>query len=106
MQQSTNLTLQEYQRLIRELAEARGFMGETVSEVFTLLVEEVGELAKAIRKANGQKVGAHSRQHNVAEEAADVFWLLVDVCNRLDVDLAKAFSDKELVNQQRTWEAA
>lgn len=106
MQQPTNLTLPEYQKLVRELAEARGFMGETVPEVFTLLVEEVGELAKAIRKANGQKIGAHSQQHNVAEEAADVFWLLIDVCNRLDVDLAKAFSDKELVNQKRTWEAA
>lgn len=81
-------------------------MGETVPEVFTLLVEEVGELAKAIRKANGQKIGAHSVQRDVAEEAADVFWLLVDLCNRLDIDLAKAFADKEIINQNRTWEAA
>lgn len=106
MSSTTHLTLPEYQQLIRRLAEERGFMGETVPEVFTLLVEEVGELAKAIRKTNGQKVGAHSQQHDVAEEAADVFWLLVDICNRLDIDLAKAFSDKELINQERSWEAA
>jgi NTP pyrophosphatase (non-canonical NTP hydrolase) len=106
MAATTNLTLPEYQKLIRQLAEERGFMDETITQVFTLLVEEVGELAKAIRKTNGQKVGGHSKQHMVAEEVADVFWLLVDICNRLDIDLAQAFTDKEVINQNRTWEVA
>lgn len=101
-----DMTLPEYQQLMRRLAQERGFMDETVSEVFTLLVEEVGELAKAIRKTNGQKVSEHSKAHVVTEEAADVFWLLVDLCNRLDIDLAQAFADKEEINKQRTWEAA
>jgi len=100
---TTPQTLPDYQALIRRLAEERGFMDETISQVFTLLVEEVGELAKAIRKANGQKIGAHSKQHEVAEEAADVFWLLIDICNRLDIDLAQAFDDKEAINQTREW---
>ena len=98
-----DLSLQDYQKLISELVVERGFDKETVPEVFTLLVEEIGELAKAIRKANGQKTDARSRQHEVAEEAADVFWLLIDVCNRLDVDLAKAFQAKEQKNQKRKW---
>lgn len=101
-----DLSLADYQQLIRKLAEERGFMDETITQVFTLLVEEVGELAKAIRKTNGQKVGEHSKQHMVEEEVADVFWLLIDVCNRLDIDLAKAFADKEEINKQRKWEAA
>lgn len=97
------MTLTEYQKLIKQLVKERGFDKETVPEVFTLLVEEVGELAKAIRKANGQKVDTKSRQHDVEEEAADVFWLLLDLCNRLDIDLAKAFDAKEKKNQERTW---
>ena len=46
-----NLTLKDYQALVSALALERGFDKETVSEVFLLMVEEVGELAKAIRKS-------------------------------------------------------
>jgi NTP pyrophosphatase (non-canonical NTP hydrolase) len=95
--------LEEYQTLVRQLVIERGFDKETVPEVFTLLVEEVGELAKAIRKANGQKVDKASKVHDLEEEAADVFWLLIDLCNRLDIDLAKAFAAKEQKNRQRKW---
>lgn len=98
-----NFTLADYQELVRTLAVERGFDEETVPEVFTLLVEEVGELAKAIRKANGQKIDKTARQHDVEEEAADVFWLLIDLCNRLDIDLEAAFRAKEEKNSKRTW---
>lgn len=96
--------MNDYQQLIKQLVVKRGFDKETVPEVFTLLVEEVGELAKAIRKANGQKVDKSRRQHDVEEEAADVFWLLIDLCNRLGIDLEKAFRDKEAKNQKRQWQ--
>jgi NTP pyrophosphatase (non-canonical NTP hydrolase) len=96
-------TLQDYQDEVKKLVQERGFDKETVPEVFTLLVEEVGELAKAIRKNNGQKTGEHSKIHDVEEEAADVFWLLVDVCNRLEIDLAAAFEAKEAKNRNREW---
>lgn len=97
----SNSSLSDYQKLIKKLVIERGYDHETVSQVFTLLVEEVGELAKAIRKYNGQKVHTDSQTHNVAEELADVFWLLIDISNRLDVDLAKAFQEKEIKNQSR-----
>ena len=97
------LFLSDYQELIQKLVIERGFEKETVPEVFTLLVEEVGELAKAIRKANGQKVDAKSRHHDVEEELADVFWLLIDLSNRLHVNLADAFTQKEAKNQTREW---
>lgn len=97
-------TLANYQSLIRQLIKERGFDKETVPEVLMLLVEEVGELAKAIRKTQGMKTDQRSRIHEVEEEAADVFWLLLDLCNRLDIDLEKAFRDKEAKNQKRKWQ--
>jgi len=100
----SNMTLAEYQDLIKKLVIERGFDQETVPEVFTLLIEEVGELAKAIRKSNGQKVDLSRKQHDVEEEAADVFWLLIDLCNRLDIDLEKAFTEKEAKNAKRIWQ--
>jgi NTP pyrophosphatase (non-canonical NTP hydrolase) len=99
----SGLTLEDYQQLIKRLVKERGFDKETVPEVFTLLVEEVGELAKAIRKNNGQKIDKASRQYEIDEELADVFFLLVDLSNRLGVDLTKAFEAKEKKNQTRQW---
>jgi len=96
--------LSDYQQLIRDLVVERGFDTETVPEVMLLLIEEVGELAKAIRKSHGMKTDDNSQKHTIEEELADVFWLLIDVCNRLDVDLEQAFRAKERVNQSRTWQ--
>jgi NTP pyrophosphatase (non-canonical NTP hydrolase) len=97
-------TLADYQQLIRELVIERGFDKETVPEVFMLFLEEAGEFAKAARKVSGITTDKNSKVHNVEEEAADVFWLLIDLCNRLDIDLEKAFREKEVKNQQRVWQ--
>jgi NTP pyrophosphatase (non-canonical NTP hydrolase) len=97
------MTLPEYQELIKHLIVERGFDKETVPEVFMLFLEEAGEFAKAARKISGITTDKNSKVHNLEEEAADVFWLLIDLCNRLDIDLEKAFRDKESKNQQRTW---
>ncbi len=97
------MELSDYQKQIKQLIVERGFDKETVPEVFMLLVEEVGELGKAIRKLSGVTTDKNSKVHDVQEEAADVFWLLIDICNRLDIDLAKAFATKEAKNMKRKW---
>jgi len=103
MKPSINFTIHDYQVLVENLALKRGFDKETVPETFTLLIEEIGELAKAIRKNNGQKVDNNSLEYNIEEEAADVFFLLLDLCNHLNIDLAEAFRKKEIKNQTRVW---
>ncbi|HSX43828.1 MAG TPA: MazG nucleotide pyrophosphohydrolase domain-containing protein [Candidatus Saccharimonadales bacterium] len=96
-------TLDNYQELVKKLVVERGFDKETVPEVFLVFAEEVGEFAKTIRKANNQKTNTDARHHNMEDEAADVFFMLIDLCNRLGIDLAKAFAAKEKKNQERTW---
>jgi NTP pyrophosphatase (non-canonical NTP hydrolase) len=103
---SQSLTLAQYKDLVAKLVKERGYDDETVSEVFLLLVEEVGELGKAIRKNTGMRISDHSKDHAVADELADVFWLVVDLANRLDIDLDKAFEQKELANQKRKYKPA
>ncbi|HVV66831.1 MAG TPA: DUF5798 family protein [Candidatus Saccharimonadales bacterium] len=97
----TKPALADYQELIRKLVVERGYDKETVPEVLMLLVEEVGELAKAIRKVNGQVTHQDSKVHNVEEELADVLWLVIDLANRLGIDLDAAFQAKEAKNQKR-----
>ena len=103
---SQSLTLEQYQQLVKKLVKERGYDDETVSEVFLLLVEEVGELGKAIRKNTGMRVSSHSKEHAVADELADVQWLIIDLANRLDIGLDEAFEQKELANQKRKYKPA
>lgn len=97
------MELADYQKLIEKLKTERGFDKETIPEVFMLFLEEAGEFAKAARKISGITTDDKSKLHDLEEEAADVFWLLIDLCNRLDVDLAKAFEEKENKNRRRSW---
>ena len=97
------MTLPKYQKHIKKLVVERGFDKEAVPEVFMLLMEEVGEFAKAARKVSGITTDRKSKVHDLEEEAADVFWLLLDLCNRLDINLEKAFKAKEAKNQKRHW---
>lgn len=97
------LSLPEYQRLIKRLGKERGFDSETIAQKFTLLMEECGELAKAARKV--AQISTHQKYNpfDIEEEAADVFWVLIDICNSLGVDLEEAFEKKEKLHQKRKW---
>lgn len=100
---SKSKSLKDYHELIKQLAKDRGFDSETIPEKFMLLIEEVGEFAKAHRKLSGIKVDKNSKVHDLEEEAADCFWVLVDLCNNLGISLDKAFLAKENKNVNRTW---
>lgn len=68
------------------------------------LLEECGELAKAVRALEKSADEARSSaQEQVGHEAADVLIFLLDICNRYEVDLEAAFRSKEEINKQRTW---
>jgi len=82
----------------------RGFEKVTVAELFMLLMEECGELAKAARNIQKLKIDKTSEQFKVGNEVADVFIFLLDICNRLEIDLEKSFREKEEINKKRIWE--
>lgn len=96
--------LQAYQA---EVCRQRGWDKASDLEVFLLFTEEVGELAKAIRQRRSlfdQQGGP--RPDNVSEELADVFSYLLDLSERLGVDLETAYRAKEDVNRAREWGTA
>jgi NTP pyrophosphatase (non-canonical NTP hydrolase) len=81
----------------------RGFEKESITQIFTLLIEECGELAKAIRKSQNIHTDENSKHHELDHELADIFMYLLDICNYYKVDLEKAFRDKEEINKKRVW---
>ena len=98
-------TLNDLQQYIAEVCLERGFTKDTPSEKFVLFVEEVGELAKAMRKSAGLYTEkAKPRDMSLEEEFADVLSYLLDLANCFQVDLEKAFREKEDINRSRTWD--
>ncbi len=98
-----NPTLAEFQKYVRQMVKERGFDKETVPEMFMLFLEECGEMAKAARKSQKIKTDNNSEKFQMENEVADVFIYLLDICNHFNVDLEKAFRDKEDVSKKRTW---
>lgn len=102
-ERSSVAALQHY---IHEMVVRRGFDKETPRDVFLLLVEEVGELAKALRKYIGLKTDKdkQDRYGKLESEMGDVFIYLLDLANLLNIPLFRALHGKEKENEKRTWE--
>jgi NTP pyrophosphatase (non-canonical NTP hydrolase) len=100
-----NPNLGDFQKYVRDLEQERGFQDEDVLKKCLLLGEEVGELYKAIRKENAVlRIDHGSKFGSVDEELADVIIGICAIANRFNIDLEKAFRDKEEINKKRTWQ--
>ena len=99
-----NAQLSDYQDYVAQLEVERGFDQQGVLEKCLMMGEEVGELFKAVRKAQGIKTDPTSDVGDIKDELADVFIFLCSIANRYDVDLESAFLEKEAINKTRTWE--
>lgn len=98
-----NATLADWQSYVQLKITERGFADETTQQKFMLLVEEVGELAKALRPYEGIKTSDDSEKLELKHEIADVFWLLCCIANGLDVDIDEALRSKDAKNEKRVW---
>lgn len=96
-------TLKDFQEYVHKMVQIRGFEEETIPELFMLFLEECGEFAKSVRKTQKIHSDKNSQQFEIAEEAADVFIYLLDLCNCLNIDLERAFREKEEINKKRVW---
>lgn len=93
------------QHYIHDMVVRRGFDKETPRDVLLFMVEEVGELAKAIRKYLGLKLDEERKKRypTLEGELADVFIYLLDLANLLDISLFHALHEKEQENEKRSW---
>ncbi len=88
-------TLQDLQQYVRALNKERGFKN-TLKSSFVHLVSEVGELAKEFQKSDQNK-------KEIGFEIVDILIFLLDLANQNNVDLEKAFREKEEINKKRPW---
>lgn len=99
--------LNEFQKYIKELCIERGWDKNSPTQLFLLLTEEIGEVAKAIRNHihlhTQKKQDKEKTKAELASELADVLNYLLDISNHFEIDLAQAFRDKNIENEGREW---
>ncbi|ONH22657.1 hypothetical protein BL253_35055 [Pseudofrankia asymbiotica] len=81
----------------------RGFTGQSVYEQTWRLMEEAGELARAVRKNKGQRALTGELIGSIDEELADTLIFACSIANRLGIDLSDAIRAKEALNETRSW---
>ena len=60
----------------------------------TILTEEVGELARIMARTYGeQSFKENEKEANLADEMADVLWVLICLANQTGIDLEEAFKN-------------
>lgn len=99
----TDDSLQELQKYIWQMNKDRGFNTSDPGKKLIMLMEEVGELAKAVRKIAGLKFTDTTLQTDVKDELADVQIVLLGLASLLGVDMFDAVLKKETKNRQREW---
>ena len=93
--------LNAFQEYYKRAAIQRGYTKEQPKDCLLLMVEEVGELARALRKR--EKLVRHGsyKGSNEAHELADVFLYVVHMANILGLDLASIVQEKEIINVEK-----
>jgi NTP pyrophosphatase (non-canonical NTP hydrolase) len=90
--------LRAFQSYYRRVASQRGYERENARDCLLLMVEEVGELARAVRKRERLARHGPPSRINEAHELADVFLYVVHMANVLELDLGSVVREKEEVN--------
>ena len=102
---SNKSSVEELQKYIKDMILVRGFKN-TLLERMCLLTEEIGELAKSIRKNATNMSTDVNKQYSydsIESEVSDCLYVLASVCNRLDIDMFKCLKEKEKENIHRVW---
>jgi NTP pyrophosphatase (non-canonical NTP hydrolase) len=92
--------LRDLQHYYGRVSDERGFMHESPQDTMLLLMEEMGELARSLRKSVGL-ARAEPARDDPADELADVQLYLLHLANVIGVDLASAVVAKEKLNHRR-----
>ena len=101
-----NTSLKQLQDYVEEMVNVRGFADETPQDCLLLLTEELGELAKEVRKSHThiKNDTAKNNAKDLNGEMGDVLMMLLALRRTLNVDLLQAFKEKELINCNRNWQ--
>lgn len=85
------MTIQDAQQQVDQWIKTVGVRYFSELTNMTILTEEVGELARIMARTYGdQSFKESDKNKNLADEMADVLWVLICLANQTGVDLSTA----------------
>ena len=101
MDKQDNLTVADYQAQVDHWIRTYGVRYFDVLTNMAVLTEEVGEVARVIARRYGMQSSKKTdRDLDLADELADVLWVVTCIANQTGIDLTAALN-KNL--QKKTW---
>jgi NTP pyrophosphatase (non-canonical NTP hydrolase) len=85
------MTLEEIQHTVDEWIKTYGVRYFSELTNMAVLTEEVGELARVMARKYGDQSFKPGEKDNLADEMADILWVLTCLANQTGVDLTEAF---------------
>ena len=85
------MTLVEAQKEVDSWIKTYGVRYFSELTNMTVLTEEVGELARVMARKYGDQSFKQGEKDNLADEMADVLWVLICLANQTGVNLTEAF---------------
>lgn len=85
------MTLEEAQKEVDRWIKTYGVRYFSELTNMAVLTEEVGELARIMARKYGDQSFKQGEKENLADEMADVLWVLICLANQTGVDLTEAF---------------
>lgn len=85
------MTIEEAQRCVDDWIKDYGVRYFSELTNMAVLTEEVGELARVMARKYGDQSFKKGEKDNIADEMADVLWVLICLANQTGTDLTEAF---------------
>jgi len=99
------MTIAEAQKNVDDWIKANGVRYFSELTNMAVLTEEVGEVARIISRKYGDQSFKKSESNlDLADELADVLWVLICLANQTGVDLTKAFAKNIEKKNKRDFE--
>ena len=84
------MTIEEAQEAVDQWIKTYGVRYFNELTNMAVLTEEVGELARVVARKYGDQSFKEGEEQNMADEMADVLWVLICLANQTGVNLTEA----------------
>lgn len=86
------MTIQETQKQVDNWIKTYGVRYFSELTNMAILTEEVGEVARIMARTYGDQSAKEGEKVELADELADVMWVLMCIANQTGIDLTEAFN--------------
>lgn len=96
-----DISIGDAQKAVNQWIETYGVRYFSPLTNMAILAEETGEVGRCMARLYGDQSTKDGEKLNLADELADVMWVLMAIANQTGVDLAEAFRQNLRKKTQR-----